>query len=93
MPISPQNILSHEWIGLSITIKNANDPKLNGLSGIVRDETRNTFLIETDRKLVRIVKTKTQFEIAQPEIGSQTVQGELLRYRPEDRIKKGLAKW
>ena len=93
MPLSPRNILSHEWIGLSITIKNAMDPKLNGLSGIVRDETRNTFLVENNSKLVRIVKTNTIFQLALPGFESQTVQGELLRYRPEDRIKKGLAKW
>ena len=93
MPISPQNVLAHEWIGLSITIKNAKDHKLNGLSGIVRDETRNTFLVETSNKIVHIVKSNTQFELSLPEFGTQTIQGELLRYRPEDRVKRGLAKW
>src|SRR5881628_3067966 len=47
MPITSRNILAHEWIGLEITIKQSPDPKLNGLSGLVRDETRNTLVVET----------------------------------------------
>jgi ribonuclease P protein subunit POP4 len=93
MPITPQNILAHEWIGLSITIKEAADRKLNGLSGIVRDETRNTFQIETQGNLVRIVKDKTTFLATLPNSETILVQGGLLRHRSEDRVKKGLAKW
>ena len=93
MPITPQNILAHEWIGLKITIKESTDRKLNGLSGIVRDETRNTFQIETQGNLVRIVKDKTAFLATLPSSETVLVQGGLLRNRSEDRVKKGLAKW
>jgi len=93
MAITPQNILAHEWIGLSITIKEAADRKLNGLSGIVRDETRNTFQLETQGNLVRIVKDKTTFLAILPNSETILVQGGLLKHRSEDRVKKGLAKW
>jgi len=93
MAITPQNILAHEWIGLSITIKEAADRKLNGLSGIVRDETRNTFQLETQGNLVRIVKDKTTFLAILPNSETILVQGGLLKHRSEDRVKRGLAKW
>ncbi|HET7405140.1 MAG TPA: ribonuclease P protein subunit [Candidatus Bathyarchaeia archaeon] len=93
MPLTPQNILAHEWIGLSITIKTAADPKLTGLSGIIRDETKNTFQIETDGKLVRLIKNKTTFLATLPNAETILIQGGLLRHRSEDRVKKGLAKW
>ncbi|HEX4921096.1 MAG TPA: ribonuclease P protein subunit [Candidatus Bathyarchaeia archaeon] len=93
MPLTPQNILAHEWIGLSITIKTAADAKLNGLSGIVRDETKNTFQMETNGKLVRLIKNKTTFLATLPNAETILVQGGLLRHRSEDRVKKGLAKW
>ena len=93
MPITPQNILAHEWIGLCITIKEAADRKLNGLSGIVRDETRNTLQIETQGNLVRIVKDRTTFLATLPNSETILVQGGLLKHRSEDRVKKGLAKW
>jgi len=93
MAITPQNILAHEWIGLSITIKEAADRKLNGLSGIVRDETRNTFQLETQGNLVRIVKDRTTFLAILPNSETILVQGGLLKHRSEDRVKRGLAKW
>ena len=93
MPITPRNILAHEWIGLSITIKEAADRKLNGLSGIVRDETRNTFQLETKGALLRVVKDKTSFLATLPSMETVLVQGGLLRHRSEDRVKKGLGKW
>jgi len=93
MPLSPENILAHEWIGLSIAIKEASDKRLEGLSGIVRNETRNTFQVETDGKLVRLVKEKTTLLATLPSSETILVQGGLLRHRSEDRVKKGLGKW
>ena len=93
MPITPQNILAHEWIGLTITIKEAADRKLNGLSGVVRDETRNTFQIQTKENVLQVVKDKTTFLATLPSMETVLVQGGVLRHRSEDRVKKGLAKW
>jgi ribonuclease P protein subunit POP4 len=93
MPITTQNILAHEWIGLQVTVKASPDPGLTGLLGIVRDETRNTLLIETQNRLVQVPKATTQFIATLPTGGMVPIEGPLLRHRPEDRVKKGLTKW
>ena len=93
MPITPQNILAHEWIGLQVKIKASPDPGLTGLLGIVRDETRNTLVIEARNRLVKVPKTGTQFVATLPSGEIVPVEGPLLRHRPEDRVKKGLTKW
>lgn len=93
MPITPQNILAHEWIGLQVTVEASPDPGLSGLVGIVRDETRNTLLIEARKRLVTVPKMKAQFVAALPTGEAILVEGALLKHRSEDRVKKGLAKW
>ncbi len=93
MPITPQNILAHEWIGLHVTVKSSPDPGLRGLVGIVRDETRNTLLIEARNHLVTVPKLNTQFIATLPTGEAVPVEGPLLKHRPEDRVKRGFAKW
>ncbi|OLD55061.1 hypothetical protein AUI46_06130 [archaeon 13_1_40CM_2_52_13] len=93
MPITLQNILAHEWIGLQVTIRASSDPGLTGLLGIVRDETRNTLLIEARNRLVRVPKGNAQFIATLPAGEIVPVEGLLLKRRPEDRVKKGLARW
>ena len=93
MPITRQNVLAHELIGLQITVQASPDPGLNGFIGIVRDETRNTLLIEARNRLVRVPKSNALFVATLPTGESVPVQGPLLKHRPEDRVKKGLAKW
>ena len=85
MPITSRNILAHEWIGLEITIKQSPDPKLNGLSGLVREETQG--------RTRRIAKPNTVFIAKLPTGETMTVEGSMLKHRPEDRIKKGLSRW
>lgn len=93
MPIDAQNVLAHEWIGLTVTIRDSTDPSLRGVSGIVRDETRNTFVIDAAGRLLSVLKKDSVFLAKLPTDHTVTVQGGLLRHRPEDRVKKGLAKW
>ena len=90
--ITSQNITAHEWIGLKVKIAKSTDPTLQGLEGVVRDETMNTFTIETNGKLRQVQKQKTIFS-AELLAENVEVDGSLLRFRPEDRVKKGLRKW
>lgn len=90
--MTSDNISSHEWIGLHITITKATDTAQQGLDGIVRDETMNTFTIETKEKLVQIQKQGTIFRADLP-TEKVEVDASHLRFRPEDRVKKGLRKW
>jgi ribonuclease P protein subunit POP4 len=93
MPITPRNILAHEWIGLQVTVKTSPDPGLTSLTGIIRDETRNTVVIEARDHLVTVPKLNNQFIAALPTGEAVLVDGFLLKHRPEDRVKKGFAKW
>jgi ribonuclease P protein subunit POP4 len=90
--ITSQNITAHEWIGLKVKITKSTDPTVHGLEGIIRDETMNTFTIETNCKLLQVQKQKTIFRAELP-TEKVEVDGSLLRFRPEDRVKKGLRKW
>jgi ribonuclease P protein subunit POP4 len=90
--ISPTNIIAHEWIGLHITIIKAADPRQQGLDGVVRDETMNTFTLETRGKLLQIQKQGTIFSANLPD-DKVEVDASQTRFRPEDRVKKGLRKW
>jgi len=86
-------LLAHEWIGLKVFVRFSPDPSLTGILGVVRDETRNTLLIEARNRLVSVPKSKAQFDATLPTDEMVQVEGTLLRHRPEDRVKKGLAKW
>ena len=93
MAIISENILAHEWIGLTVAIAESSDPGQRGLEGIVRDETRNTIIMETQGRLLTIPKTGTTFLTALPSGEKVVIPGSKTRFRPEDRVKKGLAKW
>ena len=93
MPMTAQNLLAHEWIGLQVVVRASSDRGHVGLVGIVRDETRNTLLIEARNHLVTVPKVNAQFHATLPTGETVTVDGPLLRHRPEDRVKRGLAKW
>jgi ribonuclease P protein subunit POP4 len=93
LPITRENLLAHEWIGLKVFVRSSADPSVTGILGIVRDETRNTLLIEARNRLVSVPKSNVQFDATLPTGDMVQVEGSLLRHRPEDRVKKGLAKW
>lgn len=93
MTITAQNILAHEWIGLNVTIKQSPDPTITGITGLVKDETRNTLSIVHGIRTVKVAKANTVFVASLPNGEQATVDGNKLRYRPEDRVKKGLTKW
>lgn len=93
MPISAHNVRAHEFIGLELKIAIASDPTLKGLAGIIRDETRNTLQVEAPGgRLLRVPKAGTTFSLKLPTGESLLVVGNQIMYRPEDRVKKGLAR-
>ena len=93
MPIEPSNIRAHEWIGLRVKVLSAPDPGIRGVTGVVEDESRNMLTIRTVHKSLKVPKEKSSFLLELPRKESVTVAGETIRYRPEDRVKKGIAKW
>jgi ribonuclease P protein subunit POP4 len=93
MPHASNNILAHEWTGLNVSIIDSTDPNVKGISGLILDETRNMFAIEKKGRPVKIAKSDAVFATTLQSGETVTIAGNQLRFRPEDRVKKGLSKW
>ncbi len=76
-----------EFIGLHVTIKECKDPSWIDKSGLIIDETKNTFLIEIDGQKKMIAKKTAIFEF---DYNGKKIKldGSKIVYRPENRIKK-----
>ena len=80
-------ITSDELIGRMVIIIECTDPSWINQSGLIIDETKHTFLIETEKKQKRIAKQTATFAFEYN--GKKTiVKGTRLAHRPEERIKK-----
>ena len=108
MPITPENFVRHELVGLRVRIAESSDPACEKISGRVIDETYGTLKIEAMAKTKRakaaeiekksarekvIPKNNTIFIFTLPNKTKVQVDGRLLVGRPEDRIKKKFARW
>ena len=79
-------LAKEEFIGKHVTIQECSDPNWVNKSGIIIDETKNTFVIEIGDKKKRIAKNTAVFKFEDYE--ETILEGSRLTYRPEDRIKK-----
>ena len=93
MPVTPQNLIRHELIGLKVKIEKSVDPTQKGITGRVIDETYNTLKIETKSKEKTVIKGNCIFVFTLSDKTKVQVDGKLLVSRPEDRIKKKFSKW
>ena len=76
-----------ELVGLHVKIKECSDPSWIGKSGLILDETKNTFLLKVANQQRMIAKNIATFEF-EYEGKKITLEGSKITYRPEDRIKK-----
>ncbi len=86
--LNRDNVLVHEWIGLKARVSKSSCRAMEGLSGTIIDETRNTVALEgPGGQVKRVPKKSCTFEI---EIGPGwvSVDGSSVCYAPEDRPKK-----
>ncbi len=77
-----------ELIGRNVKISKSTDPSWIGREGRIIDETKNTFILETEDGLEKMIaKEIATFEF---DVNGKKffIDGLNLRYRPEDRIKK-----
>ena len=93
MTLTPSNIIAHELIGLRVTVSSSTDPTKIGMTGIIRDETRNTLTVQIRDRLLCIPKTGSSLTFELPDSQSVTVEGSGLGFRPEDRIKRRIRQW
>lgn len=80
------NLRKHELIGLQVEVVRATDPGVAHLTGRVVDETRNLLVIESGGVEKRIAKQGARFRFQLQ--GGIEVEGDEIRFRPEDRVKK-----
>ncbi len=80
------NLRKHELIGLQVHVVQASDPSQRDLSGRVVDETRNMLVVEVGGGEKRIPKQGSRFRFDIQ--GGVEVDGDEIRFRPEDRVKK-----
>lgn len=99
-PISPKNIHQHELIGLTIEIVSSTDKQTIGLKGLVIDETKNMFVIESKQKQlqnkeqnrVKIPKKDCIFRFTLPTGEQVVIEGRILKDKPENRLKNIIRK-
>ena len=75
-----------EFIGGFIEVLDASNPSLIGLKGMVVDETKNLFVIKTEKGLKKIQKHLSKFKIAFGE-KKFLFSGDAVLMPPEERIK------
>ncbi len=80
------NLRKHELIGLRVEVLGATDPTQAHLHGRVVDETRNMLVLEVAGEEKRIPKHGSRFRFDVQ--GGLELDGDEIRYRPEDRVKK-----
>ncbi|HON36020.1 MAG TPA: ribonuclease P protein component 1 [Methanothrix sp.] len=88
MRLIPSNLARHELIGLDVLVESSSEPGIVGLRGRIVDETRNTFLLEAESKVLRIPKKNASLTFTLPDGQRARVAGSVLISQPENRISK-----
>jgi ribonuclease P protein subunit POP4 len=86
--ITPQNILSHELVGLGAKIVESTDPTLAGVKGTIVFETKNTISIRTGIKTRQIAKSAAKKIEVATQAGACFISGPSMIARPEDRVSR-----
>jgi len=92
-PITAQNVLRHELIGLKVRVSRSKDPSLRGLGGTVIDESRNMLVMVRQGKKLRIPKSIATFRMKLQGGATVDVDGLRLLGRPENRLKTRVRRW
>ncbi len=86
-----KDLPQEELIGLIMEVEESSNRDMEGLRGRIVDETRNTFVIETEQEEEkRIPKTGNMFIFVLEDGTRARIRGDKLLARPEDRIKRGM---
>ena len=84
-----QDLIARDWIGLTVEVVASPNPCEVGIKGEVVDETQNTLRLMTEKGLKVVAKKGRTFRVWY--MGRRIrVKGELIAFRPEERIKRGL---
>ena len=92
MSISPLNLFRHELIGLETQVIKSRDPTHISRSGTIVGESKEMIQIYTEEGEILLPKEICVFSIKLPDGEHVQIDGDLLRGRPEDRLKKRLSR-
>ncbi len=81
------NIPFHELIGLKIHVLSHPDPALVGIAGIVVEETKNTLVVSTGDRCIRVIKHHGLF-LFKLHGTSVVLRGEEILGDPAERLKR-----
>jgi RNase P/RNase MRP subunit p29 len=85
--MNKKTLARDELIGLHVKVSHCKDPSWTKRTGLIIDETKNTFLIRINNNNKRIAKKIATFEFKHN--GNRIkLNGLKIAYKPEDRIKK-----
>ena len=82
------NIVFHTLTGLRARILSTTDPTLQGVEGVVVEESKNSIVIEVNGRRVRVLKAKTIFLFQLPGGEWVWVRGEEITGSPAERVKR-----
>lgn len=85
--MTKHEILKEEIIGKKVKVTHAKNNSLNGIEGIIVDETRNTITVDTPNGGKKLLKSQVVLKMVSKG-NVYELDGRLLLNRPEDRIKK-----
>ena len=88
MPITKQNLMRHELIGLKAKVENSSDPTLLGVRGTIIDESRGMLVIEQAGGRKIVPKGSSKFMFTLPGGEEVEIEGAKLVRRPEERVKR-----
>ncbi|MCB9358571.1 ribonuclease P protein subunit [Candidatus Woesearchaeota archaeon] len=74
--------LTQCFIGKKMIVVESKNNSFIGTEGIIIDETKNLFKVDTGKKTISLIKNNIIFKI-----GSELINGDSLSKNPEDRIK------
>jgi len=74
-------------IGRKVEIVDSSNETLKGIKGKVVDETKNLLMIDTGKKVKKVLKKEVRFRVTTNE-GLVIIDGQVVVGRPEERLKK-----
>jgi ribonuclease P protein subunit POP4 len=79
--------------GLKLTIKESSSKELEGIMGLIIEETAKMIRLKTDDKMIWFPKKDQFFEIELKNGSKYLVDGKILLGKPEARIKRKIPNW
>jgi len=79
------DVINMPWISRILQVTKSTDTSLEGVSGMIMNETKNTILIDSKGKDLLLAKNVISFTL---DGNDKEIDGKIVSQRPENRINK-----